>query len=157
MSETPGWGRSDTVVGDHQSLVLDQALWVKSLAVRRVINVELLGLGGPHVVRGASRWCQQWRSHLPLQEMWVQSLGREDPLEEGMASHGQRWARQAVVHGVAESWTLLKLLGAHARTRVHTHAYTHTRAVKLLPFSPPLPCFKGLLCVITVQGPRILW
>ena len=22
-----------------------------------------------------------------MQEMWVQSLGREDPLEEGMASH----------------------------------------------------------------------
>ena len=33
----------------------------------------------------------QWlRIHLPMQETWemnVQSLGREDPLEEGMATH----------------------------------------------------------------------
>ena len=25
--------------------------------------------------------------HLPMQEMWVQSLGWEDPLEEGIAAH----------------------------------------------------------------------
>ena len=25
--------------------------------------------------------------HLPIQEMWVQSLGGEDPLEEDMATH----------------------------------------------------------------------
>ena len=33
----------------------------------------------------------QWkRTHLPkqkMQEMWVQSLGQEDPLEEGMGTH----------------------------------------------------------------------
>ena len=30
----------------------------------------------------------QWeRIHLQMQEMWVQSLGREDPLEEEMATH----------------------------------------------------------------------
>ena len=30
----------------------------------------------------------QWkRIHLPMQEMWVQSLGQEDPLEEEMATH----------------------------------------------------------------------
>ena len=27
------------------------------------------------------------RIHLPMQEMRVPSLGREDPLEEGMATH----------------------------------------------------------------------
>ena len=27
-----------------------------------------------------------------LQEMWVQSLGREDPLEEGMATHSNIFA-----------------------------------------------------------------
>ena len=26
------------------------------------------------------------KNHLPMQEMWVQSLGQEDPLEEGMAA-----------------------------------------------------------------------
>ena len=27
------------------------------------------------------------KNHLPMQEMQVQSLGEEDPLEEGMATH----------------------------------------------------------------------
>ena len=30
----------------------------------------------------------QWVKNLPaMQEMWVQSLGGEDPLQEGMATH----------------------------------------------------------------------
>jgi len=49
-----------------------------------------------------------------MQETCVRSLGWEDPLEEGMATHssilawripmdrGDWWAR---VHGVAKSWT----------------------------------------------------
>ena len=50
-----------------------------------------------------------------MQETWVQSLGQEDPLEKGMATHSSilRWeipdrgAWQAAVHGVPESWTQL--------------------------------------------------
>ena len=54
-----------------------------------------------------------------MQEMQVPSLGREDPLEEDMATHpsilawkipldrGSWWA---TVHGVAKSWTRLKQL-----------------------------------------------
>ena len=47
-------------------------------------------------------------------ETWVRSLGWEDPLEEGMATHSSifawripmdRGAWRAVVQGVAESWT----------------------------------------------------
>ena len=47
------------------------------------------------------------------QETWLQSLGQEDPLEEGMATHSgilawriliDRGAWQATVHGVAKSW-----------------------------------------------------
>ena len=30
---------------------------------------------------------QLQRIHLSMQETWVQSLGQEDPLEEGMATH----------------------------------------------------------------------
>ena len=49
-------------------------------------------------------------------ETWVQSMGGEDPLEEGMATHscilawripvdsGAWWA---TVHGIAKSWTQL--------------------------------------------------
>ena len=48
--------------------------------------------------------------------MWVQSLGREDPLEEGMATHCgilawripmHRGARGATVHSVTKSHTRL--------------------------------------------------
>ena len=47
-----------------------------------------------------------------MQETWVRSLGWEDPLEEGMATHSSmlawripmdRGAWRARVHGVAES------------------------------------------------------
>ena len=50
------------------------------------------------------------------QETWVRSLGWEDPLEEGMATHSNvlawripldRGAWQATVHGVARSRTQL--------------------------------------------------
>ena len=46
-----------------------------------------------------------------MQETWVQSLGWEDPLEEGMATHFNMLAwripvdRWATVHGIAKSWT----------------------------------------------------
>ena len=52
-----------------------------------------------------------------------QSLGREDPLEEGMATHSSipawripvdRGAWQATAHGVAKSRTRLKLHSTHA-------------------------------------------
>ena len=45
---------------------------------------------------------------------WVQSLGWEDPQEEGMATHSSilawriprdRGAWQTIVHGVSKSWT----------------------------------------------------
>ena len=51
-----------------------------------------------------------------MQETWVHSLGWEDPLEEGMATHSSilSWrisvenrAWQATVHGVIESQTQL--------------------------------------------------
>ena len=54
-----------------------------------------------------------------MQEMWVQSLGWEDPLEEGMATHSKilawripmdRGAWWATVHRVAKGWTRLKQL-----------------------------------------------
>ena len=52
-----------------------------------------------------------------MQETQVQSLGQEDPLEKGMATHSSnsclekpvnRGTRWVTVHGVADSWTQLK-------------------------------------------------
>ena len=55
----------------------------------------------------------QMVKNLPaMQETWVQSLGWEDPLEEGMATHSRilawripidRGAWQATVHGVTKN------------------------------------------------------
>ena len=52
-----------------------------------------------------------WYSiHLPVQEMQVQSLGWEDPLEKEMATHSclenpmDRGAWQATVHEVTKIW-----------------------------------------------------
>ena len=51
-----------------------------------------------------------------MREAWVQSLGWEDPLEEGMVTHSSilawrmpmdRGAWRAAVHEVAKSWTWL--------------------------------------------------
>ena len=66
--------------------------------------------------------CYSWTSlvaqrvkNLPaLRETWIQSLGRGDPLEKGMATHYStpawripmdRGAWQAAVNGVTNSWT----------------------------------------------------
>ena len=59
------------------------------------------------------------------QEMGVQSLSQEDPLEEEMATHssilGQisldRGAWQTTAYGITKSWT---------RQSTHTHTHTHT-------------------------------
>ena len=38
------------------------------------------------------RWLSGKGIHLPMHEMWVQSLGREDPLEKEMATHSSTLA-----------------------------------------------------------------
>ena len=64
----------------------------------------------------ASLVAQLVKNLLAKRETWVQSLGWEDALEEGMATHSSilAWripmdqgAWQATVHGVAKSWTRL--------------------------------------------------
>ena len=55
----------------------------------------------------------QMVKNLPaMQEIWVQSLDWEDPLEEGIATHSgilslDRGVWQAMVHGVVKSGTQL--------------------------------------------------
>ena len=52
-----------------------------------------------------------------MQEMWVQSLGQDDPPEKEMATcysclenSMDREAWWATVHGIAKSWTQLRML-----------------------------------------------
>ena len=71
-------------------------------------------------------------THLPMQETQVQSLGREDPLEEGVATHssnsclenphGQR-NPAGIVHGVAQSRIRLKRLSTHTTLLLCRTAY----------------------------------
>ena len=70
----------------------------------------------------ASLAAQTAKNSPAMQETWVQYLGWEDPLEEGMATHSSilvwripkgRGTWQAIVHGVAKSWTRLEKLSMH--------------------------------------------
>ena len=63
-----------------------------------------------------------------MQEMWIQSLGQEDPLEEEMATHSSilvwkiPWSEEpqrTTVYGVAKS-----------RTKVSMHALTYLSATE---------------------------
>ena len=78
----------------------------------------------------AKPWSKLWASLLAqmvkdlpaMQETWVRSLGQEDLLEEGMATHSSvlawripmdRGAWGAIDHGVAKSWTPLNDQAQH--------------------------------------------
>ena len=64
----------------------------------------------------ASLVAQTIKNPPAMQETWVQSLGWEDPLEDGMATHSSilawripmdKGAWWGTVHGVTKSWTRL--------------------------------------------------
>ena len=42
---------------------------------------------GSHGDSQVAQWVKSLSAKLKTQEMWVQSLGQEDPLEEGMTTH----------------------------------------------------------------------
>ena len=77
------------------------------------------GLGCMHFLKSYVLWASlvaQTGKNLPaMQETHVQSLGQEDALEKGMATHSSILAWEipwtvegwATVHGVAKSWTRL--------------------------------------------------
>ena len=71
-------------------------------------------IGYPLQYSWASLVAQTVKNCPAMRETWVQLLGWEDPLEEGMATHSSilswripmdRGAWQAPVHRVAKSWT----------------------------------------------------
>ena len=78
-------------------------------------------IGYPLQYSWASLMAQTVKNLPAMQETWVLSLGWEDPLEEGIATHtnilawripvdrGTWWA---TVHGVAKSWIRLKRLSS---------------------------------------------
>ena len=72
------------------------------------------GIGYPLQYSWASLVAQMVKNPPAMWETWVQSLGWEDPLKEGMVTHYRilawrtpidRGTWQATVCGVAKSWT----------------------------------------------------
>ena len=72
------------------------------------------GIGYPLQYSWASLVAQRVKNLPTMREIWVRSLGWEDPLEEGMATHSSilawripmnRGAWWATVHGVTKSLT----------------------------------------------------
>ena len=51
-----------------------------------------------------------------MEEAWVQSLGQEDPLEKGMATHSSilAWRIPWTIHGVAKTQTRLSDFDFHS-------------------------------------------
>ena len=80
-------------------------------------------IGYPLQYSWASLVAQTVKNPPAIQETWVRSLGWEDPLEEGMATHSSilawriPWTEEPgerQVHGVAKSQALLKRPSMHA-------------------------------------------
>ena len=71
---------------------------------------------------GRSSLVTQMVKNLPaMQETWVWSLGWEDSLEKGKATHssGLEDSTDCIVHGVAKSWTQLSGLHFHIVLNCH--------------------------------------
>ena len=65
------------------------------------------GIGCPLHYSWASLVAQLVKNPPAMGETWVPSLGWEDPLEKGKATHSGilAWRIPWTVHGVAKSWT----------------------------------------------------
>ena len=63
-----------------------------------------------------------------MQETWVRSLGWEDPLEKGKATHssilGLENSMECIVHGVAKSQTGLSGFHFHFHYAGHPHLFS---------------------------------
>ena len=68
------------------------------------------GIGYPLQCSWASLVAQLIKNPPAVQETWVRSLGWEDPLEKGKATHSSilAWRIPWTVHGVAKSQTRLR-------------------------------------------------
>ena len=78
-------------------------VWQKPLQYCKVISLQLIKVNGKNKKKNPHA----------MQETWVPSLGWEDPLEKGTATHSclensmDRGAWQATIHGVTKSLTRL--------------------------------------------------
>ena len=97
----------------------------------------------------ASLVAQLVKNLLPMQKIWVWSLGWEDPLQEGMATHSRTGLENSVdciVHAVAKSQTRLERFSLSNRSCVL--------------FKHPAPPFSGIRLVVSMSRhsrPTSVW
>ena len=107
------------------------------------ITIELLTtpsrLG--HSFEGIASLVAQWVKNLPaMQEIWVQFLGQEDPLEKEMATYSSILAwkipwtekpgrlQSMESQSIRQDWVCV---GMRARAHTHTHTHTHNSETTL--------------------------
>ena len=77
------------------------------------------GIGYAFQYSWASLVAQLVKNPPAVWETWVQSLGKEDPLEKGKTTHfhsGLENSMECIVHGVTKSWAQLSKLHFHFHT-----------------------------------------
>ena len=76
---------------------------MRTLNSRSLVVFDLLGFDG------SSQVAQKVKNPPAMRETWVRSLGWEDPLEEGVATHSSilawriPWTEEPTIQGVAKS------------------------------------------------------
>ena len=83
------------VVGFMYYKFLSMKLLVRDGAHAQInlkININVLKNGFPRWLSGKKKQKQKQKTHLPIRETWVRSLGWEDPLEKEMATHSSTLA-----------------------------------------------------------------
>ena len=86
-----------------------------------------------------------------MQETWVQSLGRDDPLEEGMATHSSLLAWR--IPWTEEPGGLYSPWGSQRDTTEHVCAHTHTHThfnvyTRFLPVQTPCSINREVLSLL---------
>ena len=115
------------------------------------------------MVRKASLVAQLVKNLPAMRETWVWSLGWENPLEKGKATHSSilAWRIPWTVHGVAKSWTRLSdfhFTSLHFTTVRNIEMPKVSQATKgriNYPFRYVWSCFPGmpkfLFCLFLLQ------
>ena len=80
----------------------------------------------------ASLVAQTVKNPSAMRETWVRSLGQENPLKKGMATHSSSFAwRIPWAEETGRLWSMGLQRVGHNRTKkkfhTHTHTHTHTR------------------------------
>ena len=103
------WGFQGSSAGKESTCSVGDSIWIPELG-----SSPEEGIGYPLQYFWFSLVAQRVKNPLLMWKTWVQSLGWEDPLEEGMATHSNilswripmdRGAGQAIVHGIAKIQT----------------------------------------------------